>query len=465
MSGLTESIVIERRNSPRIAANLSVELLPENVKCNILNLSETGICFDSQRPSLSGEVLLSIDLSNFRPQQVIETPAKVVWNKACDGQTVRTGTRFISVNEKVTSKIRDFIFDGYAKRASAIIEDNNSVALKMKVEDFFNNEVKRFHEVLSVLTKEISNQMTTTQDIEKILTILTNNLLVKGDTIEKLINNNLYMEKIKEIFRVVTGSWFYQSPIMKMAYQKPRGYPGDYQLFEIIYDNKPLGEGIGNYFDRCWLDGTYTVAVRTRKDKMKSIIKDYIGNTSSSCVRLLNIACGPSREIRELLSDPIFLSHLQKKEVVYTGLDNDPMALEFSKSRLDHLPSNLEVRFLNENVIKIAKDGKNYSSLIGKQDVIYILGLSEYLPDRIFKRLITFLFELLNDQGMLVVTYKDKDIPVPGIPPDWLNDWTFNKWSQEDLVNLANGLGSDIDSFRIEKEITGCIFFLMITKS
>ena len=252
---------------------------------------------------------------------------------------------------------------------------------------------------------------------------------------------------------------------MKMAYQKPRGYPGDYQLFELIYANKPIGDGIGYHFDKIALDGAYTVAVRSRKDKMRNIIKDFIKNTSCSPVRLFNVACGCSKEIRELFSDPTFLRYLQKRKVIFTGLDNDPQALEFSKSLLDPLPSNTEVRFLNENVIYIAREPKKYFNFIEKQDIIYILGLSEYLPDSIFKNLVSFLFEHLNDKGLLVLTYKDKDIPAPEIPTDWLFDWTFIKRSKKDLIDVVKGLGSDKVRIRVEKEMTGCIYFLMISKT
>jgi hypothetical protein len=385
----------------------------------------------------------------------------VLWYKALPENKVRFGAQFSLLDRDYLSQIRDFIFDNFAKKASAIIEDNND--LKTKVQDFFNKDVRQYHEDLSTLVHEIDGGKIDSEEIKRRLTILTNELLLKGNTLEETVDNKRYMKTIKQVFRETAGCWFYKSPILKMAYDKPRGYPGDYKLFEMIYDKKPLAENktLAFYWDNYFLNNEYTKAVRTRKNRMKNILQDLIENSDLASIKLLNIACGPSREIRELLSDP-YLS--LRKNFIFTGLDNDEEALKFSQSKLNNLPSNIQVRFLNENVLSIFRDSKYYD-IIGKQDIIYILGLTEYLPDRIFKKLIRFLYQLLNDKGMLVITYKDEDMLFPSLPPDWLCDWAFIKRAKDDLVNTAKELGSDKYSLKIEKEGTGYIFFLILTKT
>jgi hypothetical protein len=251
-----------------------------------------------------------------------------------------------------------------------------------------------------------------------------------------------------------------------MAYDRPRGYPGDFELFEIIYNNKPIAENktFGFYCDKFFLNNAYAMAARARKNKMKNILQDFMENRMLSTIRLLNVACGPSREIRELVADPLLMSGLSGKKIIFTGLDNDKDSLRFSKSALGNLPPNFETRFLHENVLDIFRDDKYYD-LIGKQDIIYILGLTEYLPDRIFKRLLRFLYQLLNEKGMLVVTYKDKEITFPSIGPDWISDWDFIKRGKDDLIKAAKELGVGENSLKIEREGTGTIFFVKISKS
>jgi hypothetical protein len=386
-----------------------------------------------------------------------------VWHKTLPENKFQFGAQFSLLDKNHFSQIRDFIFDSFAKKASAPIKEED---LKIKIEDFFNKSLRLFHENMSALAHEARAGKVESAEIEKKVATLTNDLLLKGETLEKAVDNNHVMKKIKQLFREIAGCWFYKSPIVKMAYDKPRGYPGDFELFEIIYRNEPVAEKntIAFYCDKYFLNNDYAKAARARKNRMKNILQDIMENSDLSTVRMMNVACGPSREIRELFSEPSLLSETSNKKIIFTGLDYDKDSLKFSKSALSHLPSNIETRFLNENVLDIFRKPK-YFDLIGKQDIIYILGLTEYLPDRIFKKLLHFLFQLLNSKGTLVVTYKDKDITFPSLPPEWFCDWDFVKRGKDDLIKAAKELGDGKHSIKIEREETGTIFFLTIIKT
>lgn len=453
---------IEKRLSPRVAINFPIRLFPD-VEANVIDISETGIRFDCKGPVLPEDILLLMDLSSLKFKQHTKISAKVVWHKPLLEDRFQVGAHFSLLDKNHFSQIRDFIFDNFARKASAGIKDED---LKIKVEDFFNKHMRQYHENLSVLVQETQDKKIASEEIEKRVATLTNEILLKGEALEKIVDNNIYIKKIKQVFREIAGCWFYKSPIVKMAYDKPRGYPGDFELFEIIYNNTPLAENktIGFYCDRYFLNNDYAMAARARKNRMKNILQDLMENSSLSTIRMLNVACGPSREIRELFSEHLILSEISGKKIIFTGLDNDKDALKFSKLAFNNLPSNVETRFLHENVLDIFRKDKYYD-IIGKQDIIYILGLTEYLPDRIFKRLLRFLFQLLDEKGMLVVTYKDRDITFPSLPPEWFCDWAFIKRGKDDLINAAKELGADKYSLRIEREGTGTIFFLTVTKA
>lgn len=449
---------INKRNSPRMATNFSIKLFPD-VEANVVNISETGICFDCKGPILPEDIVLLMDLKSNQPAKI---SAKVVWHKILPENKHQFGAHFSLLDKNHFSQIRDFIFDSFAKKASAPIKDDD---MKVKVENFFIKNIRQYHENLSALVQEASEGKVVPADIEKRVATLTNDLLLKGEALEKTVDDERNMKKIKQIFREIAGCWFYKSPIVKMAYDKPRGYPGDFELFEIIYKNEPVAEknSIGYYCDRYFLNNDYAKAARARKNRMKNVLQDLMENSDLSTIRMMNVACGPSREIRELFSEPALLSEISEKKIIFTGLDYDKDSLKFSKAALSHLPSNIETRFLNENVLDIFRKPK-YADLIGKQDIIYFLGLTEYLPDRIFKNLLRFLFQLLNDKGTLVVTYKDKDITFPSLPPEWFCDWDFIKRGKDDLIKAAKELGGGNHSLRIEREGTGTIFFLTVAK-
>jgi len=84
----------------------------------------------------------------------------------------------------------------------------------------------------------------------------------------------------------------------------------------------------------------------------------------------------------------------------------------------------------------------------------------------VFKRLVHFLFRLLNSEGKLVIAFKDKNIPFPSIAPDWLCNWSFITRSENDLMDVAKGLGIDTTSIKIERVgPEKCIMFLVLTKT
>src|SRR3989338_2092344 len=139
---------VEKRSSPRIAANFTARLFPDDIKGNVLNISETGICFDCERSALPEDILLSMDLSPLRSKQPTKTPARVVWRNNLTENRSQLGVQFSSLDRGHLSQLRDFIFDKFAKKASAIIKDTDE-DLKIKVEDFFNKDIKQYHENLS----------------------------------------------------------------------------------------------------------------------------------------------------------------------------------------------------------------------------------------------------------------------------------------------------------------------------
>lgn len=142
-------------------------------------------------------------------------------------------------------------------------------------------------------------------------------------------------------------------------------------------------------------------------------------------------------------------------------MDFDKEALEFSKERLNNVPKNIKIEFLNEDIIDIVRSKKDEKLNI--QHLIYSIGLADYLPDRVLKHFISTAFSLLYSGGEFIIAHKDKDKFKP-LVPDWFTDWVFYPRNVKDLMKLVGDSVAGNYSFNLDWENTNKIFFLIITK-
>jgi hypothetical protein len=191
---------------------------------------------------------------------------------------------------------------------------------------------------------------------------------------------------------------------------------------------------------------------------MKEMLRDFIRNSNSSKIRVLNLACGSCREIKELFIDNEFTPD---KEVVFTLIDQDEEALEFSRNSLKKLSSNIKLNFLKKDILQLDGDN-NLKKMLQDQDLIYSIGLADYFPDRVLRGLSQYCIELLGPKGKFIITHKDSERCMSA-PPDWFCDWCFYPRKESELVNLLRSITTR--NFNIEagvREKSNRIFFVTI---
>jgi len=84
----------------------------------------------------------------------------------------------------------------------------------------------------------------------------------------------------------------------------------------------------------------------------------------------------------------------------------------------------------------IARENREIFSQYQKQNLIYSVGLIDYLPDRVLKRLVRTLYEFLEKEGKIILTHRNKEITIPPICPDWFCNWSFVNRTKNDVVKL-----------------------------
>ena len=459
----------ERRSSPRFAVHLPVKVkvedLGKNVSINIkgktINLNESGVDLILENP-LNGARRLSLNIESTYDALNRDIPVELMWAAP---KTKRReflyGFKFLKLDVEQFFTLRKILYlneNFIIEQANRVIRLISNQTIAEKARRFFIEELKDYLAELVSLERQV-HQKGRTKSGQNRLNRLNDKILKKADKLEGMVGSSIILREIKRRFRLMVGGFAYQSVIVKRANDKPLGYPGDYELLEAIYNNQGVSEKIGHYFDKSFLSNKYAVAVTNRKEKMKIILKEFITTSSSTGVRILNLACGSCREIKELLSS----LDVHRKRIIFECVDQDGDALEFVKDSLGKLPGNIEIKFSKENILDILNKPSYYSGLIGKQDLVYSIGLADYLPDRILKKLIRFCFGLLHSGGRLIITHKDIDEYRP-LDPDWFCDWTFIPRNREKLFNLIKDSGIDNFSIALERDNSKIILFTIIGK-
>lgn len=282
----------------------------------------------------------------------------------------------------------------------------------------------------------------------------------KGENLTKNIDNKLFEKRIRYFFRMLISPWPYKSIIMDKGFKKYRGYPGDYEMMDYVYNNKICSNNIfGQYFDVYFIRNAYSEAVRGRKNLMRDILLEEIGQQNE--LRILNIPCGPSRDVQEFLE-----TKQSNNSFEIICVDNDSESLEFAQKAIFGLKKSENVSFRQGNILDYSRNPTKAEKDLGTFDIIYSIGIADYFPDKLLQKFIYSTYAMIKPGGELIFAFKitNKD-PFAPLPPKWFCDWVFVPRSLEESIKVVEESG--IKAFTKTKEIweeSGRICFLEYKK-
>ncbi|MGQ9670824.1 MAG: cyclic nucleotide-binding domain-containing protein [Desulfosoma sp.] len=206
----------------------------------------------------------------------------------------------------------------------------------------------------------------------------------------------------KEIFPYLMRSRF-----AERAYYKPKGYAGDFLMMEMIHRNTPDGDGkLGLLVDAWCLHAPASRAVRGRRKLLAEELGRCVARKLNSCdpMRMLNLACGSSREFFDFLKEcPV------QDRVEATLMDADVEALHYADNTVNTFAHGAKIRYLNDNAVRWALGRTRHR--LAPQDIIYSSGLADYLDRRLFTALVTRCYEYLKPGGCLIIGNFSPDNP------------------------------------------------------
>ncbi|HAR63783.1 MAG TPA: hypothetical protein DF296_00075 [Candidatus Margulisbacteria bacterium] len=255
---------------------------------------------------------------------------------------------------------------------------------------------------------------------------------------------------IKNFFRDNILPIAHQSAFCKYTFDKPRGYAGDFEAMEYIWNGKInpdmhryLGTTeVGRVINAFTLDSANCRANESRVYRFKDII------SKSAYKKVASIGSGSAIEIRE------FLKEHPTNEKSFFLYEQDKDAIRRVKQKVTNF--NPDIHYFRGNIIKtILKDQNKY-------DLIYSSGLFDYFNIDSSTRLVAALWNKLEDGGSLIITNAHPNNPTK-LWMEYVGDWYLIYKTNSEMYSLADNLDR-INSIDLSLDHMNVYQYLHITK-
>ena len=257
-------------------------------------------------------------------------------------------------------------------------------------------------------------------------------------------------------FRGRLGPLFWQSPLIRRCDEKPRGYAGDFEMMGAIYEGSARGETpLGRWLDAWVLEQPGFVAVRNRRAQLTTLLA---AEHERGARRIADVACGAATEL---------VDHVRARSPSsILLLDQDQGALSAAMIGLSGaLGSAREQTRLTPwhgSVLALLRPKDKEELPAASQDVVYSIGLYDYLSERLAAALTQRLWRALGPQGLLCIGNFNGQNPMRHLIEAAM-DWYLVYRDPPALLQLAAQLPG-VERAEVVTEPTGCLHLLLARK-
>lgn len=194
------------------------------------------------------------------------------------------------------------------------------------------------------------------------------------------------------------------APVISRAYSKPLGYAGDFQVMNHIYRDDLEGTtAFGKVFHKLACEEPLAAGVRTRKDLVKelTLAEHARSRRAGEPLRIMSLGCGPAREVVELLAE----SPEPLRGIHWTLIDQEEKALSAAyHDVLRGIAAREAACSAHCLYLSFEQLIRDPLAIRGEpQDLIYCVGLFDYLSERRAQALTAALYERLRPGGLLAI--------------------------------------------------------------
>ncbi len=407
----------------------------QNLTARAIDISDVGIGIETDYPLAPGHML-------WFDNGIDHEAGFVKW---CLKQN-----SFYRAGIELTAKKQTLALNRTVEQESTTVSEERA-----KYNEILDIATEEFNKELEEIEKRCSTPHENPEDILATTKNVLNAAIAACEDFEKSVRDKEVIHKTRIAFREKTNPILSKSYCINRTRTWPQGYQGDYKTLEVLYKNMPLSRGIGYYLDLCALNTPLAEAVRRRIKKLEDILRDELLKRQKPSI--LNIACGSCRELMGIA--PEIMDSGAK--IICVDTDND--ALAFAQDRLSYAGILPQVELRKYNAIRMFDDEMNMLEF-GKQDIIYSVGLFDYLPDDFLVKLLGALYRLLNPGGKLIAAFKDAE-RYRSQDYHWIVDWDgFLQRTENDFLAILSKADIPSSALSQSREETGIIIFYTAAK-
>ncbi len=240
------------------------------------------------------------------------------------------------------------------------------------------------------------------------------------------------------------GEDFLNHTIQGFAYRKPHGYAGDFEMIDLIYQEKITQNILFQKWDKYTHAQHCTKAVRNRKKYFIKLLEEKT-SVIDRPLRILNIASGPCRDVLEVFE------RIQAEKLKIHCVEMDSRAIAYSKNLLGAHAGSVE--FTQKNIFRFHTREK--------YDLIWSAGLFDYFEDDVFVELLSKVYSWCAPSAEIVIgnfsvfnpsrSYMEKIV-----------DWYLFHRTEKNLKELALKAGFNKGQITVKSEALGVNLFLHI---
>lgn len=252
---------------------------------------------------------------------------------------------------------------------------------------------------------------------------------------------------------------FLRAPVWAQSYMKPYGYPGDFAMMNYVYENADRGETLHDKFlHRIGLHSSHFLY--TRMEALRAVIAQVSEANGGAATHVLSLGSGSAEEVVRFLD-----AGKSANGVHFTLIDQDEKALSFAYQRafpkLARQRGTSSVRCLHATFANLMKGGDIARSLV-PQDLVYSVGILDYLKAKRAKKLVESLYERVAPGGLLVIGNLRASPKSCRWVTEMVCDWNLIFRNEADMLALTADMHTA--SITLTTDSTDQVYLLKVRK-